>query len=199
MYSPVAALSSYVPLVASFSARDQTRLAATLFLYVLAISLTALWIGEFVLDKVLGISTDALVVTGGVALILEGVHLMTGPEDQFHVSDLAASERSSWRSVAFMPLTFPLTIGGTTFAILVAFSADVPSVVGTLFLSVAAAAYALVTGITIYAAGHVSRRASDRTQVLLGRLAGILLTAIAVTILISGTTRLVHAVWAGLS
>ena len=57
-----------------------------------------------------------------------------------------------------MPLTFPLTIGGTTFAILVAFSADVPSVVGTLLLrTFAAAAYALVTGITIYAAGHVSR------------------------------------------
>jgi multiple antibiotic resistance protein len=101
LYSPVAALSSDVPLVAAFSARDQTRLAVTLFVYVLAIALTALWVSDFVLDKVLGFSADALVVTGGVALILEGVHRMTGPEDQFHVSDLPASERSScgrWRS-----------------------------------------------------------------------------------------------------
>ena len=71
LYSPVAALSSYVPLVATFSARDQTRLAVTLFVYVAAIALTAIWVGEFLLGKVLGISTDALVVTGGVALILE--------------------------------------------------------------------------------------------------------------------------------
>jgi multiple antibiotic resistance protein len=49
-----------------------------------------------------------------------------------------------------------------------------------------------VTGVTIYAAGHLARRVSQQTQVLLGRIAGILLTAIAVTLLVNGGTRMVH-------
>ncbi|SDI79365.1 multiple antibiotic resistance protein [Frankineae bacterium MT45] len=200
LYSPAAALSSYLPIIARFNAKDQFRLAVSLFINVLAISLTAIWIGELLLEKVLGLSTDSLVVTGGIALIFEGIHLMTGPEDQFIVKEPepgAATEgpvEGSWRSVAFMPITFPLTIGGTTFGILVAFRADVGSVHGAVGLSVAAALYALVTGVTIYAAGHVARRASQKAQIVLGRLAGILLTAIAVTLLISGGTRMVHSV-----
>ena len=199
LYSPVAALSSYLPMVAPFNAKDQLRLSISLFVNVLAISLTAIWVGEWLLEKVLGLSTDSLVVTGGIALIFEAVHLMIGPESQFAVSDEAGgAQPKSWRSVAFMPITFPLTIGGTTFAILVAFRAESTAVKEALWLSVAALGYAAVTGVTIWASGHVVRRASQRAQVLLGRLAGILLTAIAVTILIGGATRMVHSVLAGL-
>lgn len=198
LYSPVAALSSYLPMVAPFNPKDQLRLSITLFVNVLVIALVAIWVGEWLLEKVLGLSTDSLVVTGGIALIFEAVHLMIGPEAQFVVSDDATTQPKSWRSIAFMPITFPLTIGGTTFAILVAFRAESTGVKEALWLSVAALGYAAVTGATIWAAGHVVRRASPKAQVLLGRLAGILLTAIAVTILIGGATRMVHSVLAGL-
>ncbi|RIJ71345.1 MarC family protein [Nakamurella silvestris] len=196
LYSPIAALSSYLPIVGRFSHKDQLKLAISLFTNVLLISLIAIWIGEWLLEKVLGLSTDALVVTGGIALIFEGVHLMIGKEDQFDIHDpeVADTTAASWRSVSFMPLTFPLTIGGTTFGILVAFRADVGTVSGAVGLSIAALAYALVTGVTLFAAGRVARRASQRTQVLLGRLAGILLTAIAVTLLIGGGTRMVQSI-----
>jgi multiple antibiotic resistance protein len=198
LYSPAAALSSYLPIVARFSGRDHLRLAITLFTNVLVISLVAIWVGEWLLEKVLGLSTDSLVVTGGIALIFEGVHLMTGSEDQFTVADDPTAPSVSWRSIAFMPITFPLTIGGTTFGILVAFRADAGTVKGAIGLSIAALAYALVTGLTVYAAGHVARRASLKIQILLGRLAGILLTAIAVTLLVGGGTRMVHSILDGL-
>jgi multiple antibiotic resistance protein len=199
LYSPVAALSSYLPIVARLPAREHRRLAIALFLNVLVISLVAIWIGEWLLEKVLGLSTDSLVVTGGIALIFEGVHLMIGNEEQFHPpAPGEGGAVSSWRSVAVMPVTFPLTIGGTTFGILVAFRADAGGGKEAAWLSIAAAAYALVTGLTIYASGHVARRVSLQTQVLLGRIAGILLTAIAVTLLVSGGTRMVHALLATL-
>jgi multiple antibiotic resistance protein len=60
-------------------------------------------------------------------------------------------------------------------------------------LSIAAVAYAAVTGITLYLAGHVQRRISLRGAMLLDRLAGILLTAIAVILLANGFTGLVLA------
>src|SRR3954447_4316046 len=103
----------------------------------------------------------------------------------------ADGKADAWRRFAFVPVTFPLTVGGTTFAFFVAFRAQAQGTVQVVLLSAAGLAYAAVTGITLYLSGHVQRRAKPSTAELLDRLAGILLTAIAVTILISGVTRLV--------
>lgn len=95
------------------------------------------------------------------------------------------------RSVLFTPLTFPLTVGGATFAIAAATSADVGSNEGRLLLSIAAVAYGLVTGVTLYLAGHVERRISPEAGMFLDKIAGILLTCIAVILLTNGFTDLV--------
>lgn len=200
LYSPIAAMASYLPIVKRFPAVDQRKLAVRLFLNTVTISLVAIWVGEPLLQYVLGLSTDALVVTGGIALLFEGYHLMSGKENTLGLdgpSQLPDAD-ASWRAVSFMPITFPLTIGGTTFGILVAFRADVGTWSGGIGLSVAALAYAAVTGITILLAGRVASRVDRNTTLLLVRLAGILLTAIAVTLLIGGGTRMVHAIWSSL-
>ncbi len=59
------------------------------------------------------------------------------------------------------------------------------------WLSIGAVGCALVTGLCVYIAGHLERRVSDRARILLDRVAGILLVAIASTLLASGFTRLV--------
>ena len=97
----------------------------------------------------------------------------------------------SWRSVAFLPVTFPLTIGGATIGLLISFSANAHNSGGRLVLSVAGLAYALVTGITIYLSSRLHPRLSERALMLFDRIAGILLTAIAAILLASGGTRLV--------
>src|SRR2546421_12988586 len=98
----------------------------------------------------------------------------------------STSPSTDTRSVLLTPVTFPLTVGGTTFGMLVAFSATVGNVQGRLILTIGGLAYAAVTGITLYASGHVQRRTSHDLQLLLDRIAGILLPAIAVTLLATG-------------
>jgi multiple antibiotic resistance protein len=97
----------------------------------------------------------------------------------------------SWRSILLTPVTFPLTVGGATFGVLVGFAATTNGVGDRVALSVAGLAYAAVTGFTLYASTHVHRRASERARAMLDRIAGILLTSIAVMLLASGATRLV--------
>jgi multiple antibiotic resistance protein len=98
---------------------------------------------------------------------------------------------TSVKSVLFTPVTFPLTVGGTTFAFAVAASAQAANLMDKASLSLAALCFAAVTGITLYAAGHVQRRVSLKGAMLLDRVAGILLTAIAVILLANGFTDLV--------
>jgi multiple antibiotic resistance protein len=197
LYSPLAALSSYLPIVGGFNQSDQVRLAFGLFANVAIFVLAAIWIGEPLL-RLLGITTAALSVTGGIALLYAGIPMMRGLDDV--VPEQAAAEMAdtsggseTWRTVLFTPLTFPLTVGGTSFGLIVAFASRGNGLLDEVRFSLAGLAYAVVTGLTVYAAGHLHRRVSVRMRMILSRIAGILLTAIAVTLLVTGGTQLVVA------
>jgi multiple antibiotic resistance protein len=114
------------------------------------------------------------------------------PQEPLDGAD-TGGQAASWRSVLFMPVTFPITVGGTSFAILVGFRSRAENVSEVVALSIAGIAYAAVAGITVYLSGQVERRTSPRAQMLLERIAGILLTAIAVSLLVSGGTQMVVA------
>ncbi len=193
LYSPVAAVSSYMPLLQPFGTKAHLRLAVGLFVNVAVITVVTILVGEPLLE-LLGLTTAALSATGGISLMIAAVPMMLGkvssPAEQPALDGVNAAP-PSWQSVVFMPLTFPLTIGGATIGILVGFRADVRGTGGVTLLVVAALVYALVTGLCVGIAGKVGRRLSERARVLIDRIAGILLVAIAATLLASGFTRLV--------
>jgi multiple antibiotic resistance protein len=196
LYSPIAALASYLPILRPYDHRQVLRLSVGLTINVAVFVFAAIWVGEPLLE-LLGITTAALTATGGIALAYEAIPLMRGkagaveePEQEEEEEAAAAPEP---RAVLFTPITFPLTVGGTTFAFGVAASASAPGIQEKALLTIAVVAYAVVTGITLYAAGRVQRRISLKGMMLLDRLAGILLTAIAVILLANGFTDLVLA------
>jgi multiple antibiotic resistance protein len=196
LYSPLAALPSYMPIVGRYSPRDQRKLAIGLFVNAAVFVLAGIWVGEVLLE-VLGISTAALTTAGGIALLYESVPLMRGVHEvQVAEADdigdaSGAAPARPWRSILLTPVTFPLTVGGATFGVLVGFAATSQNVGDRGALTVAGLAYAAVTGITLFLSTHVHRRISTRGRDMLDRIAGILLTSIGVMLLASGATRLV--------
>ncbi|WP_206185064.1 MarC family protein [Thermoactinospora rubra] len=139
----------------------------------------ALWVGEPLL-RLLGISTAALTTTGGIALAYASIPLMRGKADAVEeLEKLQEQERHGvappadpppdLKSILFTPLSFPLTVGGTTFAFGVAASAEANTVGEKLALSVAALCFAAVTGLMLYLSGHVQRRISLKGTMVLDR------------------------------
>lgn len=199
LYSPLAALPSYLPVIRGFTRGQMLRVSLGLWFNAAAFVVLAIWVGEPLLE-LLGVSVAALTATGGIALGWEAVRLMLGKAGMIEELEPGQIERGEMptvkhvadlRSVLFMPITFPLTIGGTTFAFGVAASADVGSAPQRGYLTLAAIAYGAVTGITLYLAGRLGTRISLKGALLADRLAGILLTAIAVILLANGFTDLV--------
>jgi multiple antibiotic resistance protein len=191
LYSPPAAIASYVPMVKGLDGRQRLRLSIGLFVNVAVIAVASLWVGEPVLH-ILGLSTAALSATGGIALILESVPLMTGTHHAPAASpEGPGGEPEAWRKIVFMPVTFPLTIGGATVGLLIAFRSEAHGYGEVALLTAAALLYAAVTGTSIYISGRIEPHLSPRGLELFDRIAGILLTAIAATLLASGFTRLV--------
>ncbi|MEV4888123.1 MarC family protein [Nonomuraea sp. NPDC055795] len=196
LYSPVAALASYLPIVRPYDNGQVLKLATGLALNVAVFVLAALWVGEPLL-KLLGISTAALTATGGIALAYAAIPLMRGKagavEELSKPDDELTGPPPDIKSILFTPVTFPLTVGGTTFAFGVAAAAAAEGMRDKLALSVAAVCFAALTGLTLWGAGHVKRRISFKGMMLLDRVAGILLTAIACILLANGFTDLVLA------
>ncbi|MBW8485734.1 MarC family protein [Actinomadura parmotrematis] len=195
LYSPIAALGSYLPLVRPYSSAQILRLALGLGVNVAVFVLAALWVGEPLL-QLLGISTAALTATGGIALAFAAIPLLLGKggaEETDEPGQDAPPEAADPKAILFTPLTFPLTVGGTTFAFGVAASADATGLAEKGWLSLAAVCFAAVTAATLYASGHVQRRISLKGAQILDRIAGILLTAIATILLANGFTDLVTA------
>src|SRR3954454_2259685 len=86
LYSPIAALPSYFPVVGQLDGHEQRRLAVALFVNAAVFALVALWVGEPLLE-ILGLSTAALTATGGIALMYEGIALMRGTAHHPTVED----------------------------------------------------------------------------------------------------------------
>jgi len=67
LYSPIAALASYLPILRPYDHGQVLRLSIGLALNVAVFVLAAIWVGEPLLE-LLGITTAALTATGGIAL-----------------------------------------------------------------------------------------------------------------------------------
>ncbi|MER7004701.1 MarC family protein [Dactylosporangium sp. NPDC000555] len=196
LYRPVGAGSSYAALLQPFDDGQRRRLAVGLFLGVAGVAVVTLLVVEPLLE-LLGLPAAALSATGGITLMIAALPLMLGraaePDRQ-----VSAPSGKSWRQVVVMPLTFPLTIGGAAIAVLIGFRAESHGPVGVLALIAAALLYAAVTGVCVLVAGRAGRGPADRARAVQDRVAGMLLTAIAATLLASGFTRLVASVLHGL-
>lgn len=188
LYSPFVVVSSYFPIVSAISRADQRKLALRLFVCVSVFSLAALWIGEPLLE-LLGLSTASLITTGGIALMFTAIPIMVGK------SELPSSQTPAapvyWKAALFMPVTFPLTLNGTTFAVFVSYRAEASGHAEMIALSAVGIAFATLTSLTLYASGFLERRVSLKARFFLERVTGILLTATAVSLLASGISRIV--------
>ena len=97
LYSPVAAVSSYLPVLQPFAPRQQLRIALGLFGNVAGIAIVTVLIGEPLLH-ILGLTTAALSATGGISLMIAAVPLMTGraaPPAEQAASDTLGEESAA--------------------------------------------------------------------------------------------------------
>jgi multiple antibiotic resistance protein len=114
LFSPPAAIAAFATITDRFPPDIQKKVAKRLARNYFVVMLFSLTIGEYLL-MVLGISTPALMLTGGLAVFIAGMPMMVygqklqvvRNEDEFH-----AVPRAEWESVVSVPMTFPMAVGG---------------------------------------------------------------------------------------
>lgn len=183
LYSPLSNVGPYASLVGHFPRADQKRIANAVFLNALVVMLALVWVGELLFD-VLGVNSNSLSVTGGIALMIAGVPMMlgSGKPDK----DVAPRETRGWREMSVVPMTFPMSIGGTTAAYVVSASGFGTNTVDLLAISGVVVIFGVVIWLTHLFSPPLAAKLNPQGRLVLNRVGGIILVTLSVQLLANG-------------
>lgn len=187
LYSPVSNVGANASLTAHLDRADQRRLAFRVLINVLIAMLVFVWSGE-ALFEILGVSADTVRVAGAIALMSAGLPMMLGTSPAADVE--ATSELASWSELAVVPMTFPMSMGGSTVAYLVTASSVSANFQDLLAISGVGVGFALVIFATHWFSAPLANKLSPQGRNVLNRIGGIVLVAIAIDAAAAGIRNL---------
>ncbi|MEX9793740.1 MarC family protein [Morganella morganii] len=159
--------------------------------------LVVIWLGNWLLTA-LGLSADALTVTGGIALLAQGwPMLIRGVKEEHSDIPVSVTPPKDIMRLAMVPLLFPLSMGGGTIAVGISLAGHSDSLSGLIQLSVVILLMLPTIALTFLATGPLHGRLSPGVMDTLARISGIILVTLAIQLLVSGmvgiiTTNLKH-------
>lgn len=174
---------------AEFGTASQQHLARLVAVYGALVMLVAAFAGSYVLTF-FGISLAALRLAGGAVVAVRAWELLATP-DAYEERKSSQAVAGTGVSIAFYPLTMPLTTGPGTMAVAVALGAERPAVglglVGFLGgLALACVAVAVTIWLSFGSAPRIAAWLGPTARQTLSRLAAFLLMCIGVQIMIHG-------------
>lgn len=182
LYSPLSNIGPYSSLMEHLPREDQKKLAYSVAINACVVLLLFVWIGQLLFD-LLGVNSSSLSIAGGIALMAAGLPMMLGSDATEKVEP---DEKKGWREMSVLPMTFPMTIGGTTAGYVVAASSFAKGYVDLVAISVVVLLFALVVWCTIHWSPPLAARLSPQAQRVLNRVSGIILVAIAIQLFAGG-------------
>lgn len=197
MFSPLATLGPAASLLGEAPPAARRRVAFLVARNYVAVTVLTVLLGNMLLGA-LGISTAALVVTGGAALLHQGWPLMTraGKADDRGIRDMPAL--GQWNELAAVPLTFPITIGGGTIAVVISAAGRYTTWTDLALVSAVCVLMAIPVFLTISLAARLVQRLSGGAIDAVNRVSGIILFALGSQLMVAGLHGLYRAADAAL-
>jgi len=127
-------------------------------------------------------------LAGVVLAKIAWVVLNGAPISSHHGSKLEQDHLSSLSALAFYPVTFPMIVGSGTIATLIVYAGHAGSTADVIGLAVVHAAVLAVLFAALFFASFFSKVLSDTMRVIMTRLMGMILLAIAAEMLVAGLT-----------
>jgi len=181
---PVGNVPLFLSLTAGRTNRKRRRLAGQAVLVSLAVISVFAVLGQQILAY-LGISIPALQGAGGLLLMVVALELLTGKQDDpSEIEDV---------NVALVPLGTPLLAGPGTIVATIVFVQQHHSAGGRIAIGAGIVAVHLLVFLSLFFSVAIAKLIRESGIVLLTRIAGLLLSAIAVQLLANSVEGFVHS------
>ena len=148
--------------------------------------------GRFIFDS-LGISIDAFNIAGGGLLFLVAIDMLFGRPSGARETEREEEEARTREDISVFPLAIPLIAGPGTIAsviLLVSSAGSDPIRLGS--VAIAGAFTLLVAWFTMTMSQLIERRVGTTGILVLSRILGMLLAALAVQFILNGIAQYVH-------
>jgi multiple antibiotic resistance protein len=181
---PLGTIPVFLALTGGFTMRARARAAGQAVLVSLGVIISFALFGQQILDY-LGIGIPALQGAGGLLLLLVALDLLTGrTDDPQKVEDV---------NVALVPLGTPLLAGPGAIVATIVFVRRSDAVGDYLALALAILAVHVTLFLALRFSGGIIRVIKDSGIVLVSRIAGLLLSAIAVQLVANSVLGFIAA------
>jgi len=142
----------------------------------------------------LGISLPAFRISGGLLLFVIAFEMVFGRRDERKSATAQSSlNRDDLRHVAVFPLAIPLITGPGAISATILLASRAPNAWGVLGLLVIIALLIGACTIVFLGANRLERALGDTGRIVVSRLLGLLLAALAVQFVADGIAVLIHA------
>lgn len=206
--NPFVALPMFLALTHAYDPSLQRRTGVRVVVYSLIMSVVIMVSGSAILGF-FGISVNHFRVAGGIVLMTIGLGMLNGgssahegtPTEKAHMRTRARTAPGApvavdthveaKADISFYPLTFPMILGPGTIASIIVFTGQAEGVTGVVSVALALGAVLAVLFVVLWFAPTIGRRMSETLRVIMTRLMGMIVAAIAVAMVIAGLQELI--------
>lgn len=183
LFSPPATIGPYLSITSVFDEKTQKKIAKTATLYYFFFVLAIAWIGQFALYA-LGISVQALTATGGIILLVSSIPMVLGKN--YGGIDTEQIKHSNWKTLAAVPIIFPLSCGGGSIALIISTAMSNSEVSSLILISAMLLFVTLIVFLTFIFAEPLAKKVGSSGLEIMSRAGGIILATIALQMLVNG-------------
>ena len=183
--NPFVALPMFLSLTDGYDPATQRRTGIRAAVYSAVLAVVVLVAGSVVLGF-FSINVDDFRIAGGIVLLMIGLGMLNGTGSTAHTGTTAEqAHQAAQNDVSFYPMAFPMIVGPGTITTLVLLSGNGGL---SIYLTVAGALAVVIVmlGIVLYFAAAIGHLLSQKLRVLMTRLMGMILAAIAVQMIVAG-------------
>ena len=193
--NPFVNLPIFLALTAGFTVAQQRTLALKVTLFSAVMCGVILIAGQQIIGF-FGITIDQFRIAGGIVLSHIAWSMLNGNDiTSHHGTDKEQDHMQDLSSLAFYPVTFPIIVGPGTIATLIIYAGHTTSLSGMFGLGGVVGAILALLFVVLFFASFFGKILSDTMRVIMTRLMGMILLAIAVEMIVAG----VVAVFPGLA
>lgn len=188
--NPLVNLPIFLGMTESMSVAEQRAIARRTVFYAAILCAIIIMVGKQILD-LFGIDIDSFRTAGGIVLAGIGWNMLNGTRNTSHTGTSSEREQqANVENVAFYPLAFPIVVGPGTMTALLVFREQASSAANmAAYLGVTALVLAMLA-VTLTFASNIGAHLSQTLRVIMTRVMGMILLAIAVQMVVEGLIKL---------
>lgn len=184
--NPFVNLPLFLSLTSDFTIDEQRRVAAKVALFS-AIMCGVILIGGQAIITFFGITIDEFRIAGGLVLAHIAWSMLNGSSiASHHGSEKEQSHMAEVNSLAFYPITFPIIVGPGTIATIIIYASNGGGMANFTMIGIVLAVILAMLFFVFCFASFFGKILSDTMRVIMTRLMGMILLAIAVEMVIAG-------------